>query len=386
MYEIILQSPHLRFPDIQRTLRVGRAQGKTVSSLMNHVVQWLNPGPTSGDKSQLWQGLLPESPEKNDGEARLLQSEIFNLVRDRTDELTSTYLTRFPNDAKDSYLERFQLPIWRDILIAVRKAIGPRFQGVLGKYNTQDPAASLPLQSESTFIQAFRNAISHIPHVSRNPALRSSQALQALMSEISPIITAWAIQQCGAALQEQTLSRTPPWPPSIRESVSCQLRELEGTVSSPDPICLSAVPIVGPESRQNERYDGESAVEDMVEDVLQNVPISSASCENVGQQEGATPKEPIGGDPRAESDFLDALPSLEEMRKRHRQARSAQRAKGNPRRPFKDADKVPQDERQKGSTQPQSLAVSVHARIANAKKQAHWMDSPAAQGGSKGLH
>src|SRR2546423_1363919 len=50
MYETILQNPDLRFPDIQKLSKEGRAQGKAVSSLMNHVVQWLNPVPSSGDR------------------------------------------------------------------------------------------------------------------------------------------------------------------------------------------------------------------------------------------------------------------------------------------------------------------------------------------------
>ena len=222
VYETILQSAHLRFPDIQKILRVGRAQGKTVSSLINHVVQWLNPVPSTSDRPQLWQGLLPESPENDPKDARVLQSEIFNVVRDRTDELTRPLLSQLPQDTKDCYLERFQLPIWRDVLITVRKVVGPRFQGVLSQFNTQDPAG-LPLAREPTFILAFRDAISHLPCVARNPALRSSEALEALMAQICPVITAWAIQQCDEALQEQDVYCT--WPPSVRELVIYQRDE-----------------------------------------------------------------------------------------------------------------------------------------------------------------
>lgn len=389
MYETILQNTHLRFPEIQKILRVGRAQGKTVSSLMNHVVQWLNPVPSSGDRLQLWQGLLPDSPENGNGDARVLQSEIFNLVRDRTDELTGAFLTQLPKDAKDSYLKRFQLPIWRDILVAVHKAIGPRFQGALCQFNTQDPAG-LPLQRESTFIQAFRDAISHIPHVARNPALRSSKALEALMSEISPAITTWALQQCDEALQEQGLGRTPSWPPSVRELVKRQQSELEGTVTSSSCVkeltSSSAVPRVRPESRQSERYDGESAVEDMAEDVLQGVPINSARRDDSEKPEEAASQEPMEENPTTESSFLDVLPNLEEMKKRHRRGHSTRRPNGNPHLPSRDVYKVPHDERRKEHPRPPSLAASVHAGIAKARGKSPWMDSPAAQGGSRRLH
>jgi hypothetical protein len=66
-----------------------------------------------------------------------------NLVRDRTDKPTSALLTQLPKDAKNSYLERFQLPIWRDVLIAVRKAVGPRFRGVLNQFNTRPSRSAI---------------------------------------------------------------------------------------------------------------------------------------------------------------------------------------------------------------------------------------------------
>lgn len=399
MYEIILQNPNLRLPDIQKLPKDGRAQGKSVSSLLNHVVQWLNPVPSSGDRLQLWQEFLPAFPEDETNQARALQTEIFDLVRDRTKELTnsgsSPFLAQLPKVTQDSYLERFQFPIWRDVLIAVRNVVGPRFQGVLSQFNTQDPG-SLPLQKESTFIHAFRDAISHIPHVTRNPALNRSTALEALMTQISPALTAWALQQCDEALEDQRLHRTPPWPPSVRELVQCQRGELDGVTSSsstaelPSHTSSPAVPSVRSASQQSEGYGGEGvtegspqdSTEELAKQLAQDLPthrargVSSDGPEQGGNQESTEKSS------RVELSFLDTLPNMVEMRKCHRRAHSARSASGHPGRPSKG--KVPQSESRKEPPRAVALAASATPWVPAAKtKLPSWMHSPAAQAGSK---
>jgi len=389
MYETILQSTYLRFPDIQKILRVGRVQGKTVSSLMNHVVQWLNPMPSSSDRLQLWQTLLPESPEDNDREARALQSEIFNLVRDRTNELTSALLTQLPHDAKDCYQERFQLPIWRDILTATRKAVGPRFQGVLSPFNTQDPAG-LPLQQEPTLTLAFCDAVSRIPHVARNPALHSSKALEALTAQICPAIATWAVQQCDEALQEQDSCRT--WPLSVRELVTRQRGELDriapasSRVELPTHTPPPAAPGSGPESPQSERFDVENATENLVEDVTGGMLMRGASHRRSGKPEEAASQMSIEEDPWTELSFVDALPDLAEMKKQHRQLHSARSANKKAHQPPKDVYMVPQEELRREPPLSASPATPAQSRVLAPKKKlasAPWMKSPAAQASSK---
>jgi hypothetical protein len=210
IYETILQRSTLQFPDIQEILRVGRAQGKAISQMMNHVVQWISPLPSKGDRVQLWQEFLPAFKENGTVQARMLQRQIFNILRNRTTELSdqscSDYLYRLPKDMGDFYLERFKLPgIWRDVLIEVRKIVGAHLQGPLVRFNTQDLVV-LPLQQqeEPTLIQAVQDAISRLPHVARNPALQSTKALDTLMNKISPDIISWAKCTYDGATESQT--------------------------------------------------------------------------------------------------------------------------------------------------------------------------------------
>ncbi|KAI1097120.1 hypothetical protein F4804DRAFT_328591 [Jackrogersella minutella] len=401
-YKTILEIPKLSFPDIQKLPKEGRAQGKAVSTLLNHVVQWLNPAPSSGDRLQLWQEFLPAFPPDSSEQARALQREIFDIVRDRTDELTnsdsSAFLTQLPKDATDSYLERFKLPIWRDVLIAVHKTTGPRFHGVLSQFNTQDPT-SLPSHKEPTFIHAFHNAIRHIQHVARNPALNRSTALEAPITEISPAIAAWVLQQCDEALEDQRLRRTPPWPLSVRELVACQREELGRVVSSPTnaelPSHTSSSP-TGPSvrstSQRSERYDGESAIENSHEDLteelaqqlVQDLPPGSARPVSSDEPGEAAHQKSTEENPRLESSFLDTLPDLAEMKKRHRQAHPARPANSHPPRPSQGVFKVPQGESRKESPRAPAPVLSAKSRAPAAKtKLPSWMRSPAAQAGSK---
>ncbi|KAG9239787.1 hypothetical protein BJ878DRAFT_38335, partial [Calycina marina] len=241
-YEAVLQFSDQRFPDIQATLRTSRNDGKAISRLMSHVVQWLNPSPSEvGDrennKPQLWRDLIypfticsNSSQGSTEGQARELQRQIFDIVRGRVGELSS--LTVMPDKGGDAYLERFQIPIWKEILIAVHPMIGAQFQGVLAKFNTQDPATIIS-QRESTLISAIRLGIRQVPEVAQNPALRSDQALDIIMTKITPFIVAWASEQCTEALRVQRSGQAPPWPPSILQSVTSELKKLETMLPQP---------------------------------------------------------------------------------------------------------------------------------------------------------
>jgi hypothetical protein len=210
IYQTILESPNMRFPDFHAVLREGRRLGKVMSQVTNHVVHWLNASPTKvgerdPNKPLLWHNFLPafdgEISQRSD-RARHLQRQIFEVVRPRVEEFTDSinhsYLSMLPRAEDESYPERFTRPAWRDLLITIHRAVGAQFQEPLCKFNTEDPE-SLPSQPQSTFTQALAAAIGGIPDVSRNPALSSSQALEILMAKISPIVTAWAAEQCKAA-------------------------------------------------------------------------------------------------------------------------------------------------------------------------------------------
>lgn len=46
VYQYILLSPELSFPDLDRITRLSKEDGKILFSVMSHVVAWLNPSPT----------------------------------------------------------------------------------------------------------------------------------------------------------------------------------------------------------------------------------------------------------------------------------------------------------------------------------------------------
>jgi hypothetical protein len=207
---------------------------------MCHVVQWLNTHPSKiGDrennKPPLWREfvtpLRARFGDRAEVQSRELQRQIFNIVRDRIDELTKgnagSYLSKLPSEEGEAYLERFGSPIWKDILVATHSIVGPNFQGPLRRFNTQDPK-SLPSQAESTtLVQAIDQAIRRMPEITCNPAFHNSVALEALMSQISPLITDWASKQCGEALAAQNLSQATCWPPPVLEAMQSQCGKQE---------------------------------------------------------------------------------------------------------------------------------------------------------------
>jgi hypothetical protein len=307
IYEAVFRYHDLEFPDIQKILRGSRAQGKAISQVINHVVQWINPSPKSGDRTQLRQEFLPAFQNGGDTKARKLQRRIFDIVRDRMAELTdgSACLSKLPNDVGSAYLERFKLPIWRDILVEVHNAIGANFQGPLVQFNTQDPL-NLQVQQESTLVQAIQDAISKIPQVARNPALRTTKALESLIKEISPAITSWAKNESDEAMHAQAIRLSSPWPSSVREFVASQRSEL-GETSSKSSEETSSLPVqVNSESHRREEDENGSEVEKLRD---QTVGADNESAH-----------------PQAGFNFLDIPSDLTEGKRRHRERHAARPA------------------------------------------------------------
>ena len=231
--------------DVSAMLRTSRSDGRAMSQVMCHIVQWLNPQPSKiadreNNKPPLWREFVAPLKgsfgDQAEARSRELQRQIFKVAGGRIDELTegnaSPYLSKLPSEEGQAYLERFGSPIWKDILVATHSIVGPNFQGLLCGFNTQDPK-SLPCQAESTtLVQAVDQAIRRIPEITRNPAFQSPEALETLMSRISILIFNWASQQCGEVLVAQDPSRAPCQPPLVSEAtMQSQLEEPE-----PPPI------------------------------------------------------------------------------------------------------------------------------------------------------
>lgn len=282
MYQKVLENPDLQFPDIQTLFRIGRQLGKIMSQVMIHVGQWLNLQPMQvserdNNKPQLWRDFImafqEEYGHRSEEMALHLQRQIFSVVHQRIDEFTdsaaSAYLSKLPDSEGDAYLERFILPIWKDILIIVHQVAGSRFQGSLVIFNNQCPK-SLPSRPNSSLTHVLRDAISRVPEIRLNPALCSSQALEILMTRISPIVADWAVQHGGGAAQTRSQNGLSLSPSKAVDIATAEDRQLRAVISKPNIDENSSLrcnppsipPSVVSEAASGERHAGESAIEE----------------------------------------------------------------------------------------------------------------------------
>ena len=157
---------------------------------------------------------------------------------------------------------------------------------------------------------------------------------------------------------------------------------------TPSPAGLSA----RPQSQQSEKYDGESVIENLPEDLAaelaeqlgKDMPIGRARHDSSHEPGDVASQKGMEENPRAGSSFLDTVPDLAEMKKQHRQAHSKRSVKGNPHRLSRDVYDVPPAEPRKASHPPKALAVSAKSRVpADKTKLPQWALGPTAQAGSK---
>jgi hypothetical protein len=223
IYQTILQSSKLCFPDVQAILCTGRHLEKVLSQVVNHVVHWLNVNPTQvseydPNKPQLWQDFLPALDRESStllDKARCLQCQIFDIVYKRLDEfaesINSFYLSKWSSVKDDFYFKQFECLVWKDLLVRVYRMVDVCFQGLFVKFNTEDPGHLLYCP-KSTLVQAFTEAITQIPDVSHNPALGYTKSLDVLIARITPIVTAWATEQCKETQKAKRLNQMSPGP------------------------------------------------------------------------------------------------------------------------------------------------------------------------------
>lgn len=243
-WQAVLAFPERRFPDIQAMLRTGRHDGKVMSQVMTHVVQWVNPAPAKvGDrennKPPLWRDLTGAFKHGSggqgaaEGQAQELQRRIFDVLRGRINEVSD--LSKMPDTDGESYLERFESSIWKDILVTVHGMVGPYFYGVMAKFNKEDPI-TLTSRQEPSLVSAIGKAIRKAPDIAQNPALRNKAAIEILMGKLSPLIIAWAFEQCTETLRIQELGRAPALPPSVLKTISSTVRDLDPLIHQSPPV------------------------------------------------------------------------------------------------------------------------------------------------------
>lgn len=376
VYEYIVANPNLQFPNIHKILAGSRKQGKALSELMDHVVQWLQPKSDLVKRGQPWQEFLPVL-SKDEAKARNLQKEILDLAYERTAELAnpSGALLQLPSTGKESYPDRFKFPIWKEILGIVHRAVGPQFQGIMSQFNTPDLSLFGSAQLTPSLLLAVRGAIAHIPDVACNPILRDSNALDTLMTEISPSITAWALKLCTDGLQDIDLGRRPPLPSSAREVVSRQVNELE---SARLPLNHSdegrSPSIVASVASESQHENVERVLSDHTHE------LDDALDDRQGWHDTHTPANtaPEKSKITSPADVLDAVSNLDELKKRHRQTHSVKPLQTNARSPSTSkTHELPGAKMKKTHSRSAAGSITKTSTPKTAGKLPAWMASPA---------
>ena len=265
LYQFVLSTPALRFPDFHSLLKTTKQEGKVMSVVISHVGQWLNREPTrvgerDNNKPPLRNDFLPalrkKSGEDADKLSIKLQEQLLRYVRDNISDFTRPavehYLREYPgNNNKDAYAKRFEHQAWRDVLVLVVELAGPHLQHeCLVRFNTEDPReiGSIPT---SAIAQAVCKSITHIPEVAHNPALRKESAVDDLWKRIQPVIVEWAAKQCSEALE----GHDEQWQPSTlqlleteRAKYSALLEEMRpSSPSVPSPPVFRSVVLGEPQ-------------------------------------------------------------------------------------------------------------------------------------------
>jgi hypothetical protein len=186
---------------------------------------------------------LPSLKEKHgdlaDEKLVLLETQLYDILRSRICELVDgeacSYLERLPADViGDGYLERFACPIWKDLLVAVHGAAGGVFKcPVLQRFNTQDPG-TFHFHTRPKLTKAIAGALHCLPEIQRNPALREIDAIEELMTAISPVVVNWAARRCRDALNAQKFTHVTPWSPSTLKLVVSECESFDLALKQPD--------------------------------------------------------------------------------------------------------------------------------------------------------
>ncbi|KAJ6436872.1 reverse transcriptase domain protein [Purpureocillium lavendulum] len=230
VYERIVHTPALRFPDIHRITSLSQNQGRVLFQVMDHVVNWLNPKRTViGDrrdnkKPPLRDDLLPalesfDARRLREAEKRLttfippmtarpacesasvlLQQEVLEFVLEHVADFRGrnvrAYLEPFaggPNG--EGYAARFREETWRGVLDIVRWYVGSDFRPdwLPTEGMVDEASGSEPSTLAANLTDAFCNYATRLPVVSANEQLR--RKLETSTFRIA--LATWFSEQCA---------------------------------------------------------------------------------------------------------------------------------------------------------------------------------------------
>jgi hypothetical protein len=259
VYQLVLDNPHLRFPDIHAFLKISKAEGKLINAIMTHVGQWLNDRPflvldRTASKPPLRHDFIPSLSKKHGCEAEAvsidLQRRIAVWVKAHMKDLTSASLVHliqeYPVAHSGNYCERFQHETWSSILNLVYDVCGPHFHGSVMQHFNSAP----PHRPSNGHVSSLPSIVSHslsgLPEVSRNPVLSRKAALEDLAQHLQPSVAQWVVRQCSSALEESWR-----WPEHTQAILREDIERFRAMAGSPVEEESQQVPIPGPKPLSN---------------------------------------------------------------------------------------------------------------------------------------
>jgi hypothetical protein len=185
VYEMVLSDSTLQFPDVHALLKTTPRQGKIMRTIMAHVGQWLNrdafrTSQRADDKPPLWKDLLPAVQKRHPHDATdqcvELQRQVLTFVQkhfaDFSHATIEPLLEIYPDNAVETYAERFEHTVWQGLLKLVYDFCGPCFQhDALTHFNHKEPSG-LSAEATSTIAPSMCQVLESVPEIIQNPALR----------------------------------------------------------------------------------------------------------------------------------------------------------------------------------------------------------------------
>jgi hypothetical protein len=152
----------------------------------------------------LWKDLLPAVQKRHPHDATdqcvELQRQVLAFVRKHFADFSyatiEPLLEIYPDNAVETYAERFEHTVWQGLLKLVYDFCGPCFQhDALTHFNHKEPSG-LSAEATSTIAPSMCQVLESVPEIIQNPALRGKQAIKDLQFAIQPVVLRWAVEQC----------------------------------------------------------------------------------------------------------------------------------------------------------------------------------------------
>ncbi|KJZ70998.1 hypothetical protein HIM_09609 [Hirsutella minnesotensis 3608] len=233
VYERVLRTPALRFPDIHRITGLSQGQGRVLSRVLDHVVRWPNLKRTivanrrDNNKPPLRQDLEPAldyfgptrlreaekrlkvffppaTPPRSSRESAsvLLQQEVLEYVLEHLAAFQAhkarAYLDVVDGDPdNDLYAVRFREETWGGVLKIVRWYVGGDFrrEWLPVEGSGGEPPGSEPSTQAASLTDAFCNYAAGLPMVFEDEKLRHRLQTSAFRTALAM----WLSEQCDDA-------------------------------------------------------------------------------------------------------------------------------------------------------------------------------------------